>query len=75
MRRHPAGWHYPPIECQEFGATCFSDSEQVGIHLLSFNPEPLAEAAAWIEAQCALWTARLDALDDLLQAEDPDNNP
>lgn len=39
-------------------------------HLLSFNPEPLAEAAAWIEAQRALWTARLEALDALLQAED-----
>jgi DNA-binding transcriptional ArsR family regulator len=39
-------------------------------HLLSFNPEPLDEAAIWIEAQRALWTARLDALDALLQAED-----
>ena len=39
-------------------------------HLLSFNPEPLEEAAIWIEAQRALWTARLDALDALLQAED-----
>ena len=32
-------------------------------HLLSFNPEPLDEAAAWIEAQRAFWTARLDALE------------
>ena len=39
-------------------------------HFLSFNPEPLDEAATWIEAQRAFWTARLDALDDLLQAED-----
>ena len=39
-------------------------------HLLSFNPEPLDEAAAWIETQRALWTARLNALDALLQAED-----
>ena len=32
-------------------------------HLLSFNPEPLDEAAAWIETQRAFWTARLDALE------------
>lgn len=39
-------------------------------HLLALNPEPLTEAAAWMEAQRASWTARLDALDALLQAED-----
>ena len=39
-------------------------------HFLSFQPEPLDEAAAWIEAQRAQWTARLDVLDDLLRAED-----
>jgi DNA-binding transcriptional ArsR family regulator len=39
-------------------------------HLLSFNPGPLAEAAAWIAEQQAAWTTRLDALDRLLQAED-----
>jgi DNA-binding transcriptional ArsR family regulator len=32
-------------------------------HLMSFNPQPLDEAAAWIEAQRAFWTARLDALE------------
>lgn len=32
-------------------------------HLLSFNPQPLDEAAAWIEAQRVFWTARLDALE------------
>jgi DNA-binding transcriptional ArsR family regulator len=32
-------------------------------HLLSFNPQPLDEAAAWIEAQRAFWTERLDALE------------
>ena len=32
-------------------------------HLLSFNPEPLDEAAAWIGAQRAFWSARLDALE------------
>jgi len=39
-------------------------------HFLSFNPEPLDAATAWIEAQRAFWTARLDALDGLLRAED-----
>jgi DNA-binding transcriptional ArsR family regulator len=39
-------------------------------HLLSINPAPLDEAARWIETQRALWNARFDALDGLLQAED-----
>lgn len=39
-------------------------------HLLSINPEPLDEAAAWIERQRARWTARLDTLEALLLAED-----
>jgi DNA-binding transcriptional ArsR family regulator len=39
-------------------------------HILSFNPEPLDEAAAWIEAQRTAWSARLDALDAMLQAEE-----
>ncbi len=39
-------------------------------HFLSLNREPLDEAAAWIEAQRAIWSARLDALDALLRAED-----
>jgi DNA-binding transcriptional ArsR family regulator len=39
-------------------------------HLLSFNPQPLNQAAAWIDAQRAFWTARLRALDALLKAED-----
>ena len=38
-------------------------------HFLSLNPQPLAEAAAWIEAQSAAWTTRLDALDRVLRAE------
>jgi DNA-binding transcriptional ArsR family regulator len=38
-------------------------------HLLSLDPRPLDEAAAWIETQRTLWTRRLDALDALLQAE------
>ena len=32
-------------------------------HLLSVDPAPLDEAAAWIERQRAFWTARLDALE------------
>jgi DNA-binding transcriptional ArsR family regulator len=36
-------------------------------HFLSLNREPLDEAAAWIESQRAIWTARLDALAGLLQ--------
>jgi|ERR1051326_2331010 DNA-binding transcriptional ArsR family regulator len=39
-------------------------------HILSFNPEPLDAAAGWMKAQRDLWTARLLALDALLQAED-----
>src|SRR5215475_15974124 len=38
-------------------------------HFLSLNREPLDEAGAWIEAQRAIWTSRLDALATLLQAE------
>ncbi|MFP3940235.1 MAG: ArsR/SmtB family transcription factor [Thermoanaerobaculia bacterium] len=41
-------------------------------HLLSLDPGPLDEAAAWIERQRALWTARLDALDEVLREEDRD---
>lgn len=32
-------------------------------HFMSFDPKPLDEAAAWIEAQRAFWAARLDALE------------
>jgi|SRR5215213_886119 len=39
-------------------------------HLLSFDPRPLDEAAAWIEAQRAFWTASLGALDAMLQEKD-----
>lgn len=39
-------------------------------HFLTFNPQPLDEAAAWIESQRAFWSARLDALDAILKAED-----
>src|SRR5919109_2326474 len=35
-------------------------------HLLSFDPQPLAEPAAWIETQRAFWTARLDVLEQEL---------
>jgi DNA-binding transcriptional ArsR family regulator len=39
-------------------------------HLLSFDPAPLDEAAAWIEAQRAFWSARLDALERELSKPD-----
>lgn len=39
-------------------------------HLLSYDPAPLDEAAAWIDAQRAFWSARLDALDAILGEED-----
>ena len=39
-------------------------------HILSFNPEPLEQATAWIETQRAAWSTRLQALDALLKAED-----
>jgi hypothetical protein len=38
-------------------------------HFLSLNRGPLDEAAAWIEAQRAVWAARLDALAVILQVE------
>jgi DNA-binding transcriptional ArsR family regulator len=39
-------------------------------HYLSFNPQALDEAGAWIEAQRGLWAARLDTLEAILRAED-----
>jgi predicted transcriptional regulator len=39
-------------------------------HLVSFNPGPLSEVSAWIETTRAFWSARLDALEELLEAED-----
>jgi DNA-binding transcriptional ArsR family regulator len=39
-------------------------------HLLSLDRRPLDAAAAWINAQRDRWTARLDALEAMLQAED-----
>lgn len=39
-------------------------------HLVSYNPAPLDQAAAWIEQQRTLWNTRLDALEALLQAQD-----
>jgi DNA-binding transcriptional ArsR family regulator len=39
-------------------------------HLVSFNSEPLEQVSAWIEKSRACLSARLDALDELLKAED-----
>ncbi len=38
-------------------------------HFVSFNPQPLEQASAWIEKWRAFWTARFDALDALLKAQ------
>src|SRR5882672_4271867 len=38
-------------------------------HLLSLNPAPIDEAASWIVKQRAIWTARLNALNAMLEAE------
>jgi DNA-binding transcriptional ArsR family regulator len=43
-------------------------------HLLSYDPQPLDEAAAWIAAQRAFWTERLDALErELNKPEKPES--
>jgi DNA-binding transcriptional ArsR family regulator len=39
-------------------------------HVLSFHAQPLDDAMVWMERQRAQWTARLQALDALLQEED-----
>ena len=39
-------------------------------HFLSFDSAPLEEAARWIVAHRAIWSARLDALDTALRAQD-----
>lgn len=39
-------------------------------HFLAVNPRSLDEAASWIGEQRALWTARLDVLAAILEAED-----
>jgi DNA-binding transcriptional ArsR family regulator len=39
-------------------------------HFLSFNPQPLREASAWIQKHQVFWTERLDALEAALRAED-----
>ncbi len=39
-------------------------------HIVSFKPEPLKEVSEWIEKSRVLWSTRLDALDELLKAED-----
>jgi len=39
-------------------------------HILTFNRPPLDEAAAWIEAHRKSWSARLEALETALRAQD-----
>lgn len=38
-------------------------------HLISLNPEPLAEAAGWLGQWERFWTARLDRLQALVEAD------
>lgn len=44
-------------------------------HLLSLDPAPLDEAAAWLEAQRSFWNARLDALERELRREPEEDGP
>ena len=39
-------------------------------HILTFRPEPLSAVQAWIRAQESFWSARLQAMDEILAAED-----
>jgi DNA-binding transcriptional ArsR family regulator len=39
-------------------------------HFLAFDPKPLDDTVKWLETQRAFWTGRLDALEELLKAED-----
>jgi DNA-binding transcriptional ArsR family regulator len=41
-------------------------------HILSLDPAPIDRAAQWMTAQRELWTARLDALDEVLRASPAD---
>jgi len=40
-------------------------------HRCTLEPAPLAEADAWLRRYSAFWTDRLDALESLLQADEP----
>ena len=44
-------------------------------HVLRFRPEPLSKAQRWIADQQAFWASRLQAIDDLLTAEDAASAP
>ena len=39
-------------------------------HFLSLDPEPLDDAAAWLQRERAAWTHRLDKLEAALRADD-----
>ena len=40
-------------------------------HLLSLDPAPITQAAAWMEKVASEWTARLNKLDAILAEGDP----
>jgi len=39
-------------------------------HMLTLNPQPLDQAAEWLDAQRALWAWRLGELDKVLKEQD-----
>lgn len=39
-------------------------------HILTYNPAPLHKAEAWIQAQKALWSWRLNLLDEALNGQE-----
>jgi DNA-binding transcriptional ArsR family regulator len=44
-------------------------------HILAFDPTPLDEAQAWMVDQRASWASCLQAIDDMLTAEDERTQP
>jgi DNA-binding transcriptional ArsR family regulator len=44
-------------------------------HWLELEPEPLREAAGWIETYRAFWETRLDALESMLRTEGGKRRP
>lgn len=43
------------------------------VHRCSLERQPLVQALSWLRIYTAFWDERLDALDDLLNAEDDDD--
>ena len=45
------------------------------VHRCSLERRPLAQALSWLRAYTDFWDQRLEALEDLLNAEDDDDRP